>query len=272
MFNVQSSSSSNSKEKPSCIIVKDWEDSVTHIITAASSANNYTLPCRTMKYFQGLLAGVHIVGIDWAVECLQQQKHLKEDEYYVRSDNKLTEARYRGGVKRARANGPIFQDCHFILHAPFSKPALQQDVIVLLEKGGAKIHHEFPALPSLTHSKQEHDALYDHSDEESIHSPKCSPSPSQSRGRTRGGISSQLSPYRRSLERGKWYFLIDDQPIKKKYPGQDSKQLFVGDGFVPTHIIEMTRKLNISMVSVSWLFDCISTYQILDTPQIVQEK
>ena len=240
-----------------------WDDSVTHVVTAASDANGFILPSRTIKYFQGLLSSAWVVGIDWVAASICARRVVSEAEYLVQGDAKLNGGEITLGAKRARANREaLFANQHFVLLQPF-KPALRKDVQQLIEMGGGDVREAFPTAAERRGRKTEVAEAHA-SDIEEADEGSQSSLPSPAKGSSKGGAaaaaaaaSSSSAALATAALSGRWYLLSDDTSAQTR--AQLSKH-------VSPALAKTCAQQNIAIVGVSWLFDSISAMKLRPTP------
>lgn len=104
---------------------------VTHVVTSATRANGLVVPKRTMKYLQGLMGGVCVVGIGWLKDSVARGKLLVERPYAVRGDNFGC-----GAAVHRHYRGSLFSGLTIVLLGEFRAPV--EDLVWLVRKGGGR--------------------------------------------------------------------------------------------------------------------------------------
>lgn len=105
-----------------------FTDEVTHLVV---SVDKQGTPNRTLKYLEGLVRGVDIVTVTWAMESLEQKKFLPVDQWLVK------------GSSDTEDRAKLFSKYHFILYGDYNdeKHLKLAEVEKLLRLAGAKFEH-----------------------------------------------------------------------------------------------------------------------------------
>jgi hypothetical protein len=247
-------------------LVESWDETVTHVVTAASSATGFVLPTRTIKYFQGLLSSCWVLGIDWAAACLSQQRCASEHDYLVQGDAKLNGGELTLGAKRARNRERLFENAHFVLNMPFRQP-LRKDIEQLITLGAGEVRDEFPLATgsgarsgstkrgstAAANAAASHSSDLDEASQDDSASQSASPAKASSRA---------LTPA--LTERGRWYLLCDDTQIKNTGSGGSTRAQL--RRLVSEQLWRTCEQRYIHVVGVSWLFDSISAFKLRPLP------
>eukprot|EP01084_Bolivina_argentea_P030711 56860_1 len=106
---------------------------------------NVQLPLRSIKYYQGVVAGSWILCFDWIEQCLNKNALVSENKYEVLGDKKAN-----GGCKKSRQlrqnkndNG-LFSNIICVLADEFLLPGLYDNLKSMFRMGGADVKKMFP--------------------------------------------------------------------------------------------------------------------------------
>lgn len=252
---------------PVVTVQSAWDERVTHVITAASDANGFVLPSRTIKYFQGLLSSAWVVGIDWVAASICARKLVAEGEYLVQGDAKLNGGELTFGAKRARNRERLFAHTHFVLSMPFKQP-LRADVEQLICMGGGEVREDIPVVKkrgggAAAHkdgsvsSERHHSDIDECSQTDDTH---ASPAAAAKRAGAAAAASSSAAGALVVAERGKWFLLCDDTATKGATTRAHLKQL------VSPALWATCERQQIPVVGVNWMFDSISAFKLRPLP------
>ena len=252
-------------EKP-VYVQSHFDDSVTHVVTTTSESENFLLQSRTVKYFQGLVAGCWVVGVDWVSASLCARKLVDESDYLVRGDAKFNHGEVTQGAKRARnqSQRDFFRNMHFVWRPTTnSKESTAGDVRKLIEMGGGVVSDVLPGVHTARRkSKQlKHDSDLEDADSQSeILLSESSPMAAVPAGSLLGPV----------IAGARWFLLVDDTVIPKakgsKTPLQHLKSYVTPADW--NHCVQH----GIDIVGVSWLFDSISAFRIQPTEKLRMQK
>ena len=241
-----------------------FDESVTHVITTATESQQFILQGRTMKYFQGLLAGCWVLGVDWIAASLCARKMMPEQDYLVRGDSKLLQPDGEpipSGAKRARNQTQLFKGLHFVWASSVaSKPTTRDDVTKLIHLGGGEVAAALPDMhTSRTRSKESHESDIEEGESQLDDFPTSKES-SPIRPTPRG--YAHFTSVASHGHGGRWFLLVDDTSVKRSKPGNELKTL---KRFVTPADWHHCVKHHIEIVGVNWLFDSISAFKIQPT-------
>jgi PHD-zinc-finger like domain/PHD-finger/Zinc finger, C3HC4 type (RING finger) len=222
--------------------VSYYEASVTHVVTGAQQHDTHGLvPARTSKYFQGILARKWVLCFDWIDECTRRKELLPEDLFIVQGDSSGL-----GGPQRAVASTEsLFLRHSFVLIGKFDT-VNRELVKSLIETGGGVVimnaNEAFSVLQALheTYALTSQDIIGGDDDDDDDADDDDS-----------GSASSILRQ-----ELSKWCILrcSDTSPTSKS----DKKD-----------IARFHHEFHVNRItSLTWLFDCISSYRLFPIERV----
>eukprot|EP01084_Bolivina_argentea_P030712 56863_1 len=102
---------------------------------------NVQLPLRSIKYYQGVVAGSWILCFDWIEQCLNKNTLVSENKYQVLGDKKGN-----GGCmyKQSRDDNGLFNNIICVLADEFPDPGLHDGLTSMFTMGGADVKKMFP--------------------------------------------------------------------------------------------------------------------------------
>jgi hypothetical protein len=149
-------------ERITAILREDWTDDITHVITPASENNNMIMPKRTLKYLYGVISGAAVVSIDWIVHSIGQHCLANEEGFLVAGDRKGLDGPKRARTAVAHGSPRVFHSLVFVRIGKWS-PTLWDDVSKLIEMGGGHVELQTEEdadsnqiISSLETSKEKH--------------------------------------------------------------------------------------------------------------------
>lgn len=230
-----------------------FDASVTHVVTSTTRDAGYILQGRTMKYFQGLLSGAWVLGVDWVSESLLMSRAVGEAEFLVRGDAKLNDGEVTHGAKRARNRDRLFDGMHFVwTAAAASKQATKNDVVQLVRLGGGVMEDALPASGGRRAAAESaHDSDMDEGESQMEDTASSAASPARAR-------PTAPAP----MPAGRWCLLVDDTGLKRR---SGSSRLAALQSLVSPADWNYCVRQHVDIVGVTWLFDSISAFKLLHT-------
>lgn len=254
-----------------------FDDSVTHVITTTSESEEFILQSRTVKYFQGLVAGCWVLGVDWVSASLCARKLVDESDYLVRGDAKFQGGAVTHGAKRAHnqsQRGDFLRGLHFVWRAtPNSKAATEEDVKKLIEMAGGQVSDVLPGVQPLRRRKAKGEADHhesdledgDYSQTENLPMTSLSESsPSKPAVRTGSIMAGGGGGGSVGVAGARWFLLVDDTVIPKAKGSKTSPLQHLKSYVTPADWQHCVAH-GIEIVGVLWLFDSISAFRIQPT-------
>ncbi|MDP2439171.1 MAG: hypothetical protein Q8P67_25770 [archaeon] len=117
---------------------------VTHVVTSATAE----IPAkRTVKYFQGILAGCWVLGSGWPAACVAEGRLADELAFELRANDRQETADGPRRAREARAGEgfrALFAGHSFCLLASGKSPMPLQDVRRLVALGGGRVVAALP--------------------------------------------------------------------------------------------------------------------------------